>query len=55
MKEIKIHKHWIKFYDRAGEQVDDLEVLYEFYKEGETSESEVDENCLLYTSPSPRD
>ncbi len=40
--EIKTHKHWLAEYNRAQEQVDDLEVLLEFYGEGEVSEEELD-------------
>lgn len=43
LKEIKVHKHWIKHYDSIATVVDDLEVLFEFQKEGETTEEEVDQ------------
>jgi len=43
LKEIKTHKHWIKHYDSIAVVIDDLEVLFEFQKEGETTEAEVDQ------------
>jgi len=39
---MKTHKHWIGQFDRAKEQVDDLEVLLEFNQEGEVSDEELD-------------
>lgn len=41
MREIKLLKQWIKIYSEAEEAVEDVEILYEFLKEGETSEEEV--------------
>jgi len=41
MKETKSHKNWVKEYDQVAEQVDDLEILFEFWKEGEGTEEEV--------------
>ncbi len=42
MKEINGLKHWIAMYDRAKSALEDLEVHYEFFKEDEISEEEVD-------------
>ena len=42
MKEIKSNKYWIDRFERAEESVDDLEVLFDFQKEGEASIEEVD-------------
>jgi peptide chain release factor 2 len=42
MKEIKSNKYWIDRFERAEEAVDDLEVLFDFQKEGEASIEEVD-------------
>lgn len=47
MKEIKIHKLWIKQYQDVASKVEDLEVLFEFQKEGEATEAEVEEACKL--------
>ena len=41
MKEIKIHKLWVNKFSAIKESFDELEVLYEFQKEGEASEEEV--------------
>ena len=42
MKEIKSNKYWIDRFERAEEVVDDLDVLFEFQKEGEASIEEVE-------------
>lgn len=42
MKELNILKAWIKEYEEVVTAVDDLEVLFDFYKEGEASEEDVD-------------
>lgn len=42
MKEIKVHKNWIKSYQSLQTMIDDLEVLSEFQKEGDASEEEVE-------------
>ncbi len=41
MKELQSHKKWVKNYHDLEEQVGDLEVLFEFWKEGEGTEEEV--------------
>lgn len=41
LKELKIHKQWIKNYKELEAYVDDLEVLFDFHKEGEVSEEEL--------------
>ena len=43
LKELKSHKNWVKQYDEVATQTDDLEVLFEFLKEGEATEEEVEE------------
>jgi len=42
MKSIRLKKNWVKDYNTAVTLVEDLEVLYEFYKEGESTEAEGD-------------
>ena len=42
MKELKSHKSWLGQYEKVATAVEDLEVLYEFLKEGEGTEEEVD-------------
>ena len=44
LKSLKIDKNWVKGYNELQSQIDDVEVLYEYYKEGEATEEEVDQN-----------
>ena len=61
MKELQSLKQWVKDYEKAKSLTDDLEILFEYFKEGEIEENEINiqythcKDCLLYTSPSPRD
>lgn len=41
-KELKSYKNWLSFYDELEGKIEDFEVFYEFYKEGEGIEEEVD-------------
>ena len=53
MKSIRVLKYWVESFDKSKASVDDLEVLYEFVKEGMTSEADLDKsyknilNCSL--------
>jgi peptide chain release factor 2 len=42
MKELKSHKNWIQQFLTVENTVNDLEVLFEFFKEGEGTEEEID-------------
>ncbi|MCI5083942.1 MAG: peptide chain release factor 2 [Saprospiraceae bacterium] len=42
LKTLKSHKNWVEQYRQVNQQVEDLEVIYEFFKEEEASEEEVD-------------
>ncbi|MFV0541645.1 MAG: peptide chain release factor 2 [Aestuariibaculum sp.] len=42
MKSLRTIKKWVADYDTAKTQIEDLEVLYEFYKEGESTEQDVE-------------
>ena len=42
LKVINSKKYWTQTFDKIIAQKDDLEVLFEFYKEGEATEAEVD-------------
>lgn len=49
MKSIASLKSWTIDFDRISSELDDLAVLFEFYKEGEAKESDIDsqyDNCL---------
>ncbi len=41
MRALNAEKKWVSDYEKSESFVDDLEVLYEFYKEGDASEEEV--------------
>ncbi len=43
MKDLKSHKNWLGQYEKVASAIEDLEVLFEFLKEGEGTEKEVDE------------
>ncbi len=43
LKEIKDNKKWIETYDHLEQMADDSEILLDFFKEGEASETEVEE------------
>lgn len=42
MKELNGLKSWIKDYEGVSAAIDDIEVLYDFYKEGEASEEDLE-------------
>ena len=42
MKEIKLNEFWIKLYDQVETAVDDLIVLFDFWKEGDATEEETE-------------
>ncbi len=42
LKSIKNNKYWVAAYDKVSEAYEDLETLFEFHKEGEVSEDEID-------------
>ncbi len=41
MKEIKSHKHWVSGFQTTNASYEELEILYEFYREGEVEEIEL--------------
>ncbi len=47
MKNLRSKKKWIEDYNKAIEMVDELQLAYEFYKEGELSVEELDEQHLI--------
>ena len=42
LKAIKINENWVATYNKVKMAIDDIEVLYDFYKEGEVSDEEVE-------------
>lgn len=42
LKELKGHKNWVAKYEAVEACIDDAEILYEYYKEGEATEEEVE-------------
>ena len=47
MKSIRVLKYWVESFDKSKAAVDDLEVLYEFVKEGMTSEADLDKSYKI--------
>lgn len=43
LKDIQINKYWTEIYDHSFTQIEDLTVLFDFWKEGEATEEEVEE------------
>jgi peptide chain release factor 2 len=43
LKEIKINKYWLDLYQSVNDAVEDFGILFDFWKEGETSEEETQE------------
>ena len=43
MKELRTLKKWVSDYEQVHLQLDDLEVLFDFFKEGEVEENEVND------------
>ena len=41
MKALRVNKKWVSDYNNLSTLIDDLDVLYEYYKEGEVQEAEV--------------
>ena len=50
MRELKIHKNWIKQYTVVEDHINDLEILFDFQKEGEASVEEVDDQFAVTLS-----
>ena len=50
MKELRSLKKWVSDYKNAKQHFDDLEVLFDFYKEGEVDENEVIESHVTLLS-----
>jgi len=47
MKELQSLKQWVKDYEKAKSLTEDLEVLFEYFKDGETSEKELNYHFIL--------
>jgi len=47
MKELQSLKQWVKDYEKAKSLIEDLEVLFEYFKDGETSEKELNSHFIL--------
>lgn len=41
LKDIKLNEYWVHMYEDVAQKLDDLSVLYDFWKEGEAEETEV--------------
>jgi peptide chain release factor 2 len=47
MKSIRVLKYWVESFDKSKAAVDDLEILFEFVKEGMTSEADLDKSYKI--------
>ena len=47
VKNLRSKKKWVEDYNKSVEMTDELQLAYEFYKEGELSAEELDEQFLL--------
>ncbi|MEM8908864.1 MAG: peptide chain release factor 2 [Bacteroidota bacterium] len=43
LKSLKVNENWVKTFEQVESQIDDVEVLFDFLKEGESSEEEVEQ------------
>ncbi len=50
MKSLRVKKKWVKDYNTLKSQLEDLEVLYEFSKEGEATADELESSYKEATS-----
>lgn len=50
MKHIRLLNSWIKSYDQVVSAIGDLQVMFDFYKEGEASEEDVDKQLADTTT-----
>ncbi|MBT8264930.1 MAG: peptide chain release factor 2 [Bacteroidia bacterium] len=50
MKALRVNKKWISDYQQAKTYIEDLEVLYDFHKEGDTTMAEVEKQFHKATS-----
>jgi len=44
LRELKQHKNWVAKYDELASTIDDTDVLYQFYQEGEGTEEDVEKS-----------
>ena len=47
LKEVKTRKMWISSYDNFATSLDDLDTMFEFYKSGDASEKDVDDQHAI--------
>lgn len=47
LKEVKIRKGWVNAYDELTRSVDDLNTMYDFYKSGDASEADAEEQYQI--------
>ena len=53
MRRMRGKKAWVEQYEAAETAVEDLQVLYEFFKEGESTEEEVEAGFVLTCQSHP--
>lgn len=47
MKNLRSKKKWVEDYDKGNNMAEELQVMYEFYKEGDVTEQELDDQYKL--------
>jgi peptide chain release factor 2 len=50
MKDIRVLKNWVETFDRVKSAADDLEIMFDFVKEGMSTEAEMDESYKTLVS-----
>ncbi|MBN1143086.1 MAG: peptide chain release factor 2 [Bacteroidales bacterium] len=50
LKEISLLKSWTNGFHKLGKEIEDLRVIFDFYKEGEATEEEIDSNYAAVLS-----
>ena len=47
MKSLRVNKKWVSDFEKAQTYTEELEILYDFFKEGETTAEEVEKQFAL--------
>ena len=42
MKSLRVNKKWVRHFEKAQTYTEDLEILFDFFKEGESTVEEVE-------------
>ena len=47
VKNLRVHKKWVDDFNKAADLADELQIIYEFYKEGDSTEEDLDLQYLI--------